>query len=135
VEKVTLDFEFKRYSYEYGCFLITCYESYPDIVVSDAAPQYWNYYSSKNLMVTIDAPEDLAIILKLKFRNNLKIRPTDEEIRELKMAQEEEKYTSKKLFMADYITLLNKNDSVIIDKKMEDVLTELKLWTKGKGIL
>jgi hypothetical protein len=80
METITLDFELRMYSYEYGRFLTMCYEGYPHVVVSNGSPHFWNYYNPNHQIVTVDVPHELAIVLKLAFGNCLKIRPTEEEL-------------------------------------------------------
>jgi len=134
METITLDFEFKKYSYEYGSFLTTCFENDNTVVVSDGSSQYWNYYSTNHFLVTVDVSPELATLLKLKFNNYLRIRPTAQELRMLKEAQEEAKYNSKKLFITDYISLLKDKDYDIIDKEhAKTIYEDLKVWTKSKG--
>jgi hypothetical protein len=132
VEKVTLDFEFDKYSYEYGSFLTTCYENDHTIVIADGTPQYWNYYSTNHFLITVDVAPELATLLKIKFRNHLRIRPTAQELRMLKEAREEAKHDAKRLFISDYISLLNDKDYDIIDKNIASIYDELKIWTKDK---
>jgi len=132
METVTLDFEFLKYSYEYGSFLVTCHENDQMMTVSDGSSQYWNYFSTNHFLVTVTVSPELATLLKIKFSNHLRIRPTADELRMLKELQEESKY-SKKLFMVDYITLLNDKDYAIIDKDISDLYDNLKSSIKPKG--
>lgn len=75
MEKITLDFHFPKYSIEYGRFLLTCRETDPDIEINDISNEYPGVYRTGYLFVTVDAPESLAIILKLQFGNELRTRP------------------------------------------------------------
>lgn len=84
METITLDFEFKQYSYEYGRFLTMCYEGYPHVVVSNASLHYWNYYNPNHHLLTVDAPHELAVMLKLTFGDRMRIRPTPEELQRLR---------------------------------------------------
>jgi len=69
---ITQDFEFTRNSLLYGQFLVECHESYPDVVITDTVR--WHAYNTNTLYVTVDVPEDLAVVLKLRFGNQFRIR-------------------------------------------------------------
>lgn len=143
METVTLDFEFKKFSHEYGRFLVLCHES--DTLVVDAVPFHWNYYNPACLLVGVDAPTELAIILKMTFSDNRKRRPTTAELewkrKEVLARQEEEmkkkdEYNSYKKIIntKDYYFAKNKCDYKFEDefleyKKIELLYEDLKAYS------
>lgn len=134
METITLDFEFRKYSREYGDFLSLCY-SYPNVAVNSAVSYYWNYFSADCLLVTVDSVEELAIILKLKFSSYIKIRPTAAELKEEqdRMKIHNARMSEKSKVKYDFYT--NLEQSFIKIEDMEKTYERLKMisenYTKG----
>ena len=73
VTLVTQYFEFNTTSLEYGQFLVTCYENYPEIVIINGQ-DFYHVCDYDNEIYTVDVPGPLAVILKLRFGNCLRER-------------------------------------------------------------
>lgn len=75
MEKISMDFAFKKNSIQHGQFLVECHETCPDIEVKEVTLFYPAASLSGNIVVNVDAPDDLAVVLKLRFGQYIKERP------------------------------------------------------------
>ena len=70
------DYEFDLKSLVYGKFLQECYESYPDVKITTVTSSYPTILKeTSNQVVSVDVPEEVAVVLKLRFGDHLRIRP------------------------------------------------------------
>jgi len=67
------DFKFKKLSIELGQFLVTINEIYPEVVIEDASKFY--EFNPSHEFISIQVPEEVAVLLKLKFGDYLIERP------------------------------------------------------------
>jgi hypothetical protein len=132
METVTLDFEFKPYSYEYGRFLTICHEGYPDAVVSNGSAHFWNYYKPNHQMMTVDVPAELAVILKLTFGDHLRVRPSVAEMERLKRELIASSKDTDSIYK--HINSNKKIEPEYEDYKLINIYNELKEFTKFKSI-
>lgn len=72
MEKVTQDFKFSFMAAEYGHFLVEIAES--SILLSNVTSKY-QYQETGHIYVSVEVPESLAVILKLRFGTYLVTRP------------------------------------------------------------
>ena len=76
METMTMDFEFTRNSLQHGQFLVECHETCPGIEVKDVTSHYLAFTLSIGKAVySVDAPNELAVVLKLRFGQCLRERP------------------------------------------------------------
>lgn len=73
---VTIDFEFPTYSRTMGEFLLYLYDNYPTGKAEEVGIHYPYKPDTQYLSVTV--PEDIAILMKLKFSAELRVRPLRE---------------------------------------------------------
>ncbi len=75
---VIQDFKFNKFSGLYGRFLVECEES--DLVVTDIAASYAECpYIKNETFVSVEAPEHIAMLLKLAYGAYLVDRPPPKE--------------------------------------------------------
>lgn len=74
MEKVKQDFKFSSlYSAEYGRWRYAVAEACPEVDV--VACNDWYTWSANTTYVTVEVPEDIAVLLKLQFGGHLVERP------------------------------------------------------------
>ena len=76
METMTMDFEFTRNSLQHGQFLVECHETCPGIEVKDVTSHYlMTALGIGKTVYSVDAPEELAVVLKLRFGQSIRQRP------------------------------------------------------------
>lgn len=68
---ISLDFEFEPMSLMYGRFLIEVFETCPDTVIKNVNSLH-PYTGGETKFVHVAVPEELAVVLKLKFGAHLR---------------------------------------------------------------
>lgn len=131
------DFEFNKFSLIYGQFLQEVHESYPDVKITDVARHY-TYKDQYTIFIHVAVPEEIAVILKLRFGACLRNRPPpkpepeykDEEIKEEyeKSIWERESYFKKRIYIRDYLDILKTKEAekLYSEVKMESLYHDLK---------
>jgi hypothetical protein len=74
METITQDFEFHKFSAQYGRFLIAVADMSPKSKISDVSFHY-RWKDSDTIRVSVDVPHDIAMLLKLQFNQELVKRP------------------------------------------------------------
>lgn len=72
---ITLDFEFVKLSPPLGQFLVDVYSEFPDASVTDVTSRY--SYKKDTQYITVDLPESSAIVLKMKYMHEVRVRPPE----------------------------------------------------------
>ena len=75
---ITLDFEFIKLSPQLGQFLVDVYSEFPEASVSDVTNKY--SYKKDTQYITVGLPEATAIMLKIKYMHEVRVRPPEPKI-------------------------------------------------------
>jgi len=72
---ITLDFEFIKLSPQLGQFLVDVYSEFPEASVTDVTGKY--SYKKDTQYITVGLPEAAAIMLKIKYMHEVRVRPPE----------------------------------------------------------
>ncbi len=97
---ITQEYEFAKNSLNYGQFLIECYEGCSEIKIEDAP---YNHRRPGMHHVIITVPDQLAVVLKLRFGAFLRVRPEPSELAR-KLKTRFDMPISKDSYLIDYTT-------------------------------
>lgn len=73
METVTMDFSFPKTSRDYGRFLVTSHDHFPEIQIRHVEAHHT--HAPGRVIVSVSVPEHIAILLKLEFGANIVKRP------------------------------------------------------------
>jgi hypothetical protein len=114
MEKITQDFQFNKFSAQYGRFLIAVNDMAPAAKISDVSSYYTT--DSGTIYVSVDVSEDIAMLLKLQFGLELAKRPIVDTVDTVDTADYEEYMYNLKSLMKNYtVEEYKKNNKYIND--------------------
>jgi hypothetical protein len=103
---IDLDFKFHKYSLIYGKFLQEVHESYVDVKIEDAN-RYYRFKDRFSTFVRVAVPEEVAVVLKLRFGAHLCTRrvpdPSVDPDREIHLQEE---INRREIYFQDYLSIL-----------------------------
>jgi hypothetical protein len=75
METMSMDFAFVKNSLLHGRFLVECREFNPDIEITEVTRFYLSIMAAGSAVLNVCAPDELAVVLKLRFGQCMKHRP------------------------------------------------------------
>lgn len=109
---VSQDFEFNVLSRAYGEFLVECSNSYPEGRIERVPSGLYLNKDQNTIQVHFQAPESVAVFLKLKFGAHLRARPLKDveelyqQIHKLSKMYNKNSYFDEKYNSYDYINII-----------------------------